>query len=48
MKLELRFFASLREVLGVSWGDGLVDCPPGEAIKAGDMVKYIPFSALLS
>jgi molybdopterin molybdotransferase len=31
-----------------SWGDGLVDCPPGEAIKTGDMVKYIPFSALLS
>ena len=31
-----------------SWGDGLVDCPPGEAFKVGDMVKYIPFSALLS
>ena len=31
-----------------SWGDGLVDCLPGEAIRAGDMVKYIPFSALLS
>ena len=31
-----------------SWGDGLVDCPPGETFKAGDMVKYIPFSALLS
>jgi len=31
-----------------SWGDGLVDCPPGQALKAGDMVKYIPFSALLS
>ncbi len=31
-----------------SWGDGLIDCPPGKAIKAGDMVKYIPFSALLS
>ena len=31
-----------------SWGDGLVDCPPGQAFKAGDMVKYIPFSALLS
>ncbi|MBU3575217.1 molybdopterin molybdotransferase MoeA [Polynucleobacter sp. UK-Mo-2m-Kol15] len=30
-----------------SWGDGLVDCPPGQAFKAGDMVKYIPFSALL-
>ena len=31
-----------------SWGDGLVDCPPGQAFKAGEMVKYIPFSALLS
>ena len=31
-----------------SWGDGLVDCPPGQVIKAGDMVKYIPFNALLS
>ncbi len=31
-----------------SWGDGLVDCPPGETFKAGDMVKYIPFDALLS
>ncbi|QWE01556.1 molybdopterin molybdotransferase MoeA [Polynucleobacter sp. JS-Mosq-20-D10] len=31
-----------------SWGDGLVDCPPGHAFKSGDMVKYIPFNALLS
>ena len=31
-----------------SWGDGLVDCPPGEVFKSGDIVKYIPFSALLS
>lgn len=31
-----------------SWGDGLVDCPPGTTFKAGDMVKYIPFNALLS
>jgi len=31
-----------------SWGDGLVDCPSGQAFHAGDMVKYIPFSALLS
>jgi molybdopterin molybdotransferase len=30
-----------------SWGDGLVDCPPGQAIKKGDLVKYIPFDALL-
>ena len=31
-----------------SWGDGLVDCPPSQAIQSGDMVKYIPFNALLS
>jgi len=30
-----------------SWGDGLVDCPPNKPIKAGDLVKYIPFDALL-
>ena len=30
-----------------SWGDGLVDCPPNTPIKAGDLVKYIPFDALL-
>ena len=30
-----------------SWGDGLVDCPPNQPIKAGDMVNYIPFDALL-
>lgn len=31
-----------------SWGDGLIDCPPGHAFKAGELVKYIPFSALLA
>ena len=31
-----------------SWGDGLVDCPPGQAIHTGDLVKYIPFDALLT
>ncbi|QWD86536.1 molybdopterin molybdotransferase MoeA [Polynucleobacter paludilacus] len=31
-----------------SWGDGLIDCPPGQAFEAGSMVKYIPFSALLA
>jgi molybdopterin molybdotransferase len=30
-----------------SWGDGLVDCPPNQAIQAGELVKYIPFDALL-
>ena len=31
-----------------SWGDGLVDCPPSQVFQSGDIVKYIPFSALLS
>jgi molybdopterin molybdotransferase len=31
-----------------SWGDGLVDCPAGQPIKAGELVKYIPFNALLA
>ncbi|WP_286295929.1 gephyrin-like molybdotransferase Glp [Polynucleobacter sp. TUM22923] len=31
-----------------SWGDGLLDCPPGQMIQVGDMVKYIPFNALLT
>ena len=30
------------------WGDGVVDNPPGQAIRAGDTVRYLPFSELLS
>ena len=30
-----------------SWGDGLVDCPPNQPIKSGELVKFIPFDALL-
>ena len=30
-----------------SWGDGLVDCAPNQPIQVGDLVKYIPFDALL-
>ncbi len=29
------------------WGDGLVDNPPGLAIRAGDTVNFIPFSEML-
>jgi molybdopterin molybdotransferase len=29
------------------WGDGLVDNPPGQAIRAGDAVRYLAFSDLL-
>jgi len=30
-----------------SWADGLVDNPPNQTIKSGDMVKYLPFSGML-
>lgn len=26
------------------WGDGLADNPPGQAIRAGDAVRYLPYS----
>jgi molybdopterin molybdotransferase len=30
------------------WGDGLLDNPGLQAIKAGQMVRFIPFSELLT
>ena len=30
------------------WADGLIDNPPSQAIRAGDVVAFIPFSELLS
>lgn len=30
------------------WGDGLLDNPPGQTIRAGDAVNYLAFSELLS
>ncbi len=32
----------------VVWGDGLIDNPPGQAITSGDLVRFIPFSELMS
>ncbi|MER2517864.1 MAG: gephyrin-like molybdotransferase Glp [Candidatus Accumulibacter phosphatis] len=29
------------------WGDGLVDNPPQQAIRRGEMVRFLPFSELL-
>jgi molybdopterin molybdotransferase len=29
------------------WGDGIVDNPPGQTIRSGDAVGYLPFSELL-
>ena len=31
-----------------TWGDGLVDNPPGRTIAPGDQVRFIAFSDLLS
>ncbi|MGA7815489.1 MAG: molybdopterin molybdenumtransferase MoeA, partial [Caballeronia sp.] len=28
------------------WGDGLIDNPPDNVIRAGDVVRFIPFSEL--
>jgi molybdopterin molybdotransferase len=30
------------------WGDGVVDNPAGQTIRRGDVVRYLPFSELLS
>jgi molybdopterin molybdotransferase len=32
----------------VAWADGLIDNPPGQPIRAGDIVRYLPFAELLS
>jgi molybdopterin molybdotransferase len=29
-----------------AWADGVIDCPPGQAFKAGDAVSFIAFSDL--
>jgi molybdopterin molybdotransferase len=29
------------------WADGLIDNPPGQAIRRGDTVRFLPFAALL-
>jgi molybdopterin molybdotransferase len=30
------------------WADGLIDNPPGQAIRKGDTVRFLPYSELLS
>ena len=29
------------------WGDGLIDNPPGQTIRTGDVVRFLPFNELL-
>jgi molybdopterin molybdotransferase len=46
--LELFDNQSSGVLTSVVWGDGLVDNPPGQVIAPGDVVRFLPFSALLS
>ena len=32
----------------VVWGDGVIDNPPGQAIRTGETVRYLPFAEWLS
>jgi molybdopterin molybdotransferase len=32
----------------LTWANGLVDNPPGQAVKKGDIVRFIPFAGLLA
>jgi len=29
------------------WADGLVDCPPGQTVKVGDTVQFLPLATLI-
>jgi len=45
--LELFSNQSSGVLTSTVWGDGLIDNPPGQAIQAGDTVRFIPFSELV-
>jgi molybdopterin molybdotransferase len=46
--LELFPNQSSGVLTSVHWADGVVDNPPGQAIRAGDAVSYLPLEALLA
>ena len=45
--LELFANQSSGVLTSVVWADGVVDNPPGHAIRRGDQVRYIPFAEWL-
>jgi molybdopterin molybdotransferase len=45
--LELFANQSSGVLTSAVWGDGLVDNPPGQLIRPGDTVSFLPFTALL-
>lgn len=46
--LELYPNQSSGVLTSVDWADGLVDNPPGQPIRRGDTVKFLPWSELLN
>jgi molybdopterin molybdotransferase len=46
--LELFANQSSGVLTSAVWADGLVDNPPGQTIAPGDVVRYLPFAALLA
>ena len=47
-RLELFGNQSSGVLTSVVWADGLVDNPPGQVIRAGDRVRYLPLSTLVN
>ena len=45
--LELFANQSSGVLTSCTWADGLIDNPPGRAIKRGDTVRFLPFAELL-
>ncbi|MEK7736365.1 MAG: molybdopterin molybdenumtransferase MoeA, partial [Pseudomonadota bacterium] len=45
--LELFANQSSGVLTSAAWADGLVDNPPGQAIRRGDTLSFLPFSELL-
>jgi molybdopterin molybdotransferase len=45
--LELFANQSSGVLTSCTWADGLIDNPPGQAIRRGDMVRFLPFAELL-
>ncbi|MCU0968959.1 MAG: molybdopterin molybdotransferase MoeA [Rubrivivax sp.] len=47
-RLELFPNQSSGVLTSAVWGDGLVDNPPGQVIRAGDAVRYLPLADLIA
>ena len=45
--LELYANQSSAVLTSASWADGLIDNPPGNVVRHGDLVRFLPFAGLL-